>query len=270
MIQFYRDEVFEYNGVKSDDVVEGLRICYVGDSQGYTETIQNGLDRSVNFENNSINVSNSNIKTTITLALLTHTSLTDKMVFKINKWLEGGSKVFKPLVQKGYIYYAIFTNGQKWLHRYEKGEGYLTFNIELLPYMYSPILEQTIWCSSSKNFQIENNSNIDEFNTNLNIQIKTIGATYVSIENLSNGTCVIFNDLSPFNDSMRYFEIIGEDLFGNKTHIVENKYESDKNILDYMIRKNWITLKYGVNNLRITSNGKVEVKFRHRDKIQIM
>lgn len=39
---------------------------------------------------------------------------------------------------------------------------------------------------------------------------------------------------------------------------------------DGMIRKDWITLRYGVNNLRITSNGKVEVKFRHRDKIQIM
>ena len=142
----------------------------------------------------------------------------------------------------------------------------------MLPYCYSPFIEQTVKLSDKdleKEIQLYNNSNVEENDIGLNLDVSLLdNGDYLKIENLTNGTIMEFVDMS--DDECKKFQIIGEYLFGNKIHILKSLIDEDYNLMRHTYVRKWLNLYYGMNNLKITSNGAVTVKIKYRNKIQIM
>lgn len=273
MIQLYKDDYFEYNGKKSNEICN-LILCYIGEND---EEIQNGVSRETsNSDNNGfVSVTNSKITFEITLVKMDEernkiVGFTKDELFEINRWLLT-PKEYKPLTQKEYTYYAIFKKGKKWYNNNELQTGYLKYEVELLPYCYSPFIEQTIKLSSNSNikeFDIYNNSNINEDDIGLTLDVSILDdSDYLKIENLTNNTVMEFVDMS--DDECKRFRIIGEDIYGNKIHILKSMIDEDYNLMRHTYVRKWIKLFYGNNRLRITSNGLVTVKIKYRNKMQI-
>ena len=276
MLQLFRNDYFRYNGKDSSEICN-LVLCEVGN--GDITEIQNGLSRQTENadKNGYVSVTNNTIKFEIGLIKMDDKGLnplgfTDDELFEINRWLLGGTRKYKPLEQDGYVYYAIFTSGTKWFNNYDKKTGYLKYEVEMLPYCYSPFIEQTVKLSDKdleKEIQLYNNSNVEENDIGLNLDVSLLDdGDYLKIENLTNGTIMEFVDMT--EDECKKFQIIGEDLFGNKIHILKSLIDEDYNLMRHTYVRKWLNLYYGMNNLKITSNGAVTVKIKYRNKIQIM
>ena len=195
---------------------------------------------------------------------------------EINRWLFGGERKFKPLEQEGIIYFAIFKNSQRWMNNALMSQGYIEFEIEMLPYCYSYIYEKTVGVTNPSNvivnkaFTIDNESNVDENDICLNLNVQMFSnCNYLKIKNLTNGTIFSITLSSDLESEYRNFKILSEDVYGRKMHIVESIVDTDINLMKYVQKKKWLKLSYGTNTIKISADGECSVKFKYRNKMQI-
>ena len=284
MNQFYRSELceFTYDG-KSSKKITNLFLCDVSDTDN---TVTNGLSRNITYldSNSDIkdisNVTNEYITKKVTLTKLDEygdiSGFTQEELSEINRWLFGGERKFKPLEQEGIIYFAIFKNSQRWMNNALMSQGYIEFEIEMLPYCYSYIYEKTVGVTNPSNvivnkaFTIDNESNVDENDICLNLNVQMFSnCNYLKIKNLTNGTIFSITLSSDLESEYRNFKILSEDVYGRKMHIVESIVDTDINLMKYVQKKKWLKLSYGTNTIKISADGECSVKFKYRNKMQI-
>lgn len=284
MNQFYRNELCEfiYDG-KSSKKIANLFLCDVSDADN---TVTNGLSRNISYldSNSDIkdigSVTNEYITKSITLTKLDEygdiSGFTQEELHEINRWLFGGGRKFKPLEQDGITYYVIFKSSQRWMNNAAMSQGYIECEIEMLPYCYSYIYEKTVGVTNPNNnivhktFTISNESNVDENDICLNLKVQMFDdCDYLKIENITNGT--IFSIALDSNSGIEYrnFKVLSEDVYGRKMHMVESTINPDLNIMEFVQKKKWLKLSYGVNTIRISSKRECSVKFKYRHKMQI-
>lgn len=284
MNQFYRNELceFTYDG-KSSKKIANLFLCDVSDTDN---TVTNGLSRNISYldSNSDIkdigSVTNEYITKSITLTKLDEygdvSGFTQEELYEINRWLFGGERKFKPLEQDGITYYVIFKSSQRWMNNALMSQGYIECEIEMLPYCYSYIYEKTVGVTNPNNnivhktFTINNESNVDENDICLNLKVQMFDdCDYLKIENVTNGT--IFSITLDSNSGIEYrnFKVLSEDAYGRKMHMVESTINPDLNIMEFVQKKRWLKLSYGVNTIRISSKRECSVKFKYRHKMQI-
>lgn len=284
MNQFYRNELCEfiYDG-KSSKKIANLFLCDVSDADN---TVTNGLSRNISYldSNSDIkdigSVTNEYITKSITLTKLDEygdiSGFTQEELHEINRWLFGGGRKFKPLEQDGITYYVIFKSSQRWMNNAAMSQGYIECEIEMLPYCYSYIYEKTVGVTNPNNnivhktFTISNESNVDENDICLNLKVQMFDdCDYLKIENITNGT--IFSITLDSNSGIEYrnFKVLSEDVYGRKMHMVESTINPDLNIMEFVQKKKWLKLSYGVNTIRISSKRECSVKFKYRHKMQI-
>ena len=284
MNQFYRNELCEfiYDG-KSSKKIANLFLCDVSDADN---TVTNGLSRNISYldSNSDIkdigSITNEYITKSITLTKLDEygdiSGFTQEELHEINRWLFGGGRKFKPLEQDGITYYVIFKSSQRWMNNATMSQGYIECEIEMLPYCYSYIYEKTVGVTNPNNnivhktFTISNESNVDENDICLNLKVQMFDdCDYLKIENITNGT--IFSITLDSNSGIEYrnFKVLSEDVYGRKMHMVESTINPDLNIMEFVQKKKWLKLSYGVNTIRISSKRECSVKFKYRHKMQI-
>lgn len=284
MNQFYRNELCEfiYDG-KSSKKIANLFLCDVSDADN---TVTNGLSRNISYldSNSDIkdigSITNEYITKSITLTKLDEygdiSGFTQEELHEINRWLFGGGRKFKPLEQDGITYYVIFKSSQRWMNNAAMSQGYIECEIEMLPYCYSYIYEKTVGVTNPNNnivhktFTISNESNVDENDICLNLKVQMFDdCDYLKIENITNGT--IFSITLDSNSGIEYrnFKVLSEDVYGRKMHMVESTINPDLNIMEFVQKKKWLKLSYGVNTIRISSKRECSVKFKYRHKMQI-
>lgn len=165
-------------------------------------------------------------------------------------------KEYKPLEIGGLVYYVIFTQGSLW--RTGSNEGIITLNMKMSsPHAYSPIMLDSIRCTETKQFDIYNKSTYDNF-IYPDIEIKILKGNDITIENLTTGQLVKFNDL----DDCEHIYIYNDNM---KQMI--SKLDSKKNIYSKS-NKEFLKLSYGKNRIKITCE-EAQVKLIYQNKMNL-
>lgn len=165
-------------------------------------------------------------------------------------------KEYKPLEIGGLVYYVIFTQGSLW--RVGSGEGIITLNMKMSsPHAYSPIMLDSIRCTGEKQFDVYNKSTYDDF-IYPDIEIKISKGNDITIENLTTGQLIKFNNLDDcehiyvYNDNMKQ---------------MVSKLDSKKNIYSKS-NKEFLKLPYGKNRIKITCK-EAQVKLIYQNKMNL-
>lgn len=157
----------------------------------------------------------------------------------------------KPFItEDGLVLYGSFVGDMKqW---FNNGYGYIKADFELVsPFAYSPILVNNLIVENELQINISNKSNCNEL-VFPDITFELVGdTTDIKIENLSNGTVSEFKGLTKGEQVTIYNEGVQQ---------MVSEIDSKRNVF-MKSNKEFISLIYGKNNLKITCNGRAKVSF---------
>lgn len=251
MAQF-RHTKFSFDGVSCDEF--GLIMVNVG---GGEMTRQIGLQRSLSLSENSYGkFSFDEISTetpTFTITLLKCSKnydpqpITQEEIFKINNWLFK-TKEFKPFISQdnpSIVYYGMFVGGNLWQN--ENNEGYLEVQFQLnAPHAYGVMQKIAKQVSGEKEFSIICKDNVNGYSLpDFEFHLQD-GETEFKVENLTTGQVMSYSNL---------------DSKSRKGYLYNEGCQHTVSLIDSTINMrpksngNFLKLKYGNNNIKITGNG---------------
>lgn len=256
MLQLRNSLFFTFNGL--DSKRNGWMVCNVSNDT----TFNIGVDRSINSEdtNNGLlfrGVKDSNITFEVTLIKVDDkgnpSKINDDDIFLLNKWLFVAEP--KALVVRDRKYKGIFKKCTGWMN--EQNYGYVNFEFECDGYMYSNDINYTLFVDKEKTFEVKSKSNVNGQLSKPIITFTMLEGDLITITNLSNGNIIELTNLN-----------IGDEysIFNKQKQMINVTNPSD-----YMVyansNKQYMSYMYGVNRIKIETNGKCKIRFSHEDKL---
>lgn len=146
----------------------------------------------------------------------------------------------------------VLDSNDSWLNTYNQGYINVTFEMSS-PYFYSSIISNERVVLDDYTLNVYNKSNVNE-DVYPNFVINNINATEITIRNI-NGKSMTISGLKPNTVYKVYNE--KRSIF-NDSDFRDNVYTG--------FTGDWISLRYGKNTFKLSSNGRLEFKILHRNK----
>lgn len=260
MLQLRNSDYFRFNGI--DSKTRNWMVCNVSDNTEFNL----GFQREVRKDetNNGYlfkGVKDKGISFDITLIKIDNKGnpmiITDDDLFELNRWLYQNES--KSLEIKDKRYKGFFTSCVGWSNGANNslGYGYCTFQFECDGYMYSNDINYSLYVDGEKTFEATSRTNVNGELSKPIITFKLLEGTNLTIINLTNGETIELNGLN-----------VGD------TYIIYNKQRqmiNSTNIKDYKVyansNKKYLSYVYGVNRLKIKTDGRCKIIFKHEDKL---
>lgn len=177
--------------------------------------------------------------------------INDEYLKEISRWLFKSEPL--PLECNGIIYYGIFTKGTRWI----SGKfGYFTLTFEMSSSVaWSPIMNNPIRVVGEKTIELFNKSTYYE-DICPDIEVELLQGNSIKITNLTIGQIIEFNGLEN-NEKFR--------VYNDNIKQVVSLIDGKRNLFK-LFNKEWLTLVYGKNIIKIESiDAKINILWQ--DKI---
>lgn len=256
MLQLRNSLYFNFNGIDSKRY--GWMVCNVSNDT----TFNLGFQRSTNKEETNNGrlfrgVVDSDIPFEITLVKIGSdgeiAKITENDLFELNRWLFVNEP--RSLVVRDRKYKGCFTKCTGWTNG--DNYGYVTFEFECDGYMYSNDINYNVYIDKSKSIEIKSKTNVNGELTKPIIYFTLIEGSNLKITNMTNGEVL---ELTKLNTGDTY------SIFNKQRQMVNISNPSD-----FMIyansNKKYISYVYGINRIKIETDGKCKIMFNHENKM---
>lgn len=256
MLQLRNSNYFRFNGV--DSRYRNWMVCNVSDNTEFNL----GFQRSINKEetNNGYlfkGIKDSEITFDVTLIKTDNegnpSKITDEDFFELTRWLYHSEP--KALEVRDKKYKGFFTSCTGWTNGQDY--GYCTFQFQCDGYMYSNDITYNLFIDKEKTFEVTSKTNVNGELTKPIITFQLLEGDSVTITNMTNGEII---ELTKLNT--------------NDTYVIYNKQRQMinlSNLNDYSVyansNKKYLSYVYGKNKMKVMTNGKCKIIFKHEDKL---